>query len=56
MAGSMVPNPTASRPLTGHLWKMDRAEQHLMEEPAIAVIIQKMIFSEVSGVMFTADD
>jgi pyruvate, water dikinase len=32
-----------------------RAEQHLNEEPAIAVIIQKMIFSEVSGVMFTAD-
>jgi pyruvate,water dikinase len=32
-----------------------RAEQHLGEEPAIAVIIQKMIFSEVSGVMFTAD-
>ena len=32
-----------------------RAEQHLSEEPAIAVIIQKMIFSEVSGVMFTAD-
>jgi pyruvate,water dikinase len=32
-----------------------RAEQHLVEEPAIAVIIQKMIFSEVSGVMFTAD-
>jgi pyruvate, water dikinase len=32
-----------------------RAEQHLAEEPAIAVIIQKMIFSEVSGVMFTAD-
>ena len=32
-----------------------RAEQHLTEEPAIAVIIQKMIFSEVSGVMFTAD-
>jgi hypothetical protein len=26
-----------------------RAEQHLSEEPAIAVIIQKMIFSEVSG-------
>jgi pyruvate,water dikinase len=32
-----------------------RAEQRLTEEPAIAVIIQKMIFSEVSGVMFTAD-
>ena len=32
-----------------------RAEQHLNEEPAIAVIIQRMIFSEVSGVMFTAD-
>jgi pyruvate,water dikinase len=32
-----------------------RAEQHLTEEPAIAVIIQKMIFSEESGVMFTAD-
>ena len=32
-----------------------RAEQKLTEEPAIAVIIQKMIFSEVSGVMFTAD-
>ena len=32
-----------------------RAEQHLTEEPAIAVIVQKMIFSEVSGVMFTAD-
>jgi pyruvate,water dikinase len=32
-----------------------RAEQHLAEEPAIAVIIQKMIFSEVSGVMFSAD-
>jgi pyruvate,water dikinase len=32
-----------------------RAEQHLGEEPAIAVIIQKMVFSEVSGVMFTAD-
>ena len=32
-----------------------RAEQQLTEEPAIAVIIQKMIFSEVSGVMFTAD-
>ena len=32
-----------------------RAEQHLAEEPEIAVIIQKMIFSEVSGVMFTAD-
>src|SRR5512132_3137520 len=32
-----------------------RAERHLNEEPAIAVIIQKMIFSEVSGVMFTAD-
>jgi pyruvate, water dikinase len=32
-----------------------RAEQHLSEEPAIAVIIQQMIFSEVSGVMFTAD-
>jgi pyruvate, water dikinase len=31
-----------------------RAAQHLSEEPAIAVIIQKMIFSEVSGVMFTA--
>ena len=31
-----------------------RAEQHLAEEPEIAVIIQKMIFSEVSGVMFTA--
>jgi pyruvate,water dikinase len=30
-----------------------RAEQHLTEEPAIAVIIQKMIFSEVSGVIFT---
>jgi pyruvate, water dikinase len=32
-----------------------RAEQRLTEEPAIAVIIQKMIFSEESGVMFTAD-
>jgi pyruvate, water dikinase len=32
-----------------------RAEQRLTEEPAIAVVIQKMIFSEVSGVMFTAD-
>ena len=32
-----------------------RAEQQLTEEPAIAVIVQKMIFSEVSGVMFTAD-
>jgi pyruvate,water dikinase len=32
-----------------------RAEQHLSEEPAIAVIIQKMVFSEVSGVTFTAD-
>ena len=32
-----------------------RAEQHLAEGPEIAVIIQKMIFSEVSGVMFTAD-
>jgi pyruvate, water dikinase len=32
-----------------------RAEQQLTEEPAIAVIIQKMIFSEESGVMFTAD-
>jgi pyruvate, water dikinase len=32
-----------------------RVEQHLSEEPAIAVIIQQMIFSEVSGVMFTAD-
>jgi phosphoenolpyruvate synthase/pyruvate phosphate dikinase len=29
-----------------------RAEQHLSEEPAIAVIIQKMIFSEVSGGRF----
>jgi pyruvate, water dikinase len=32
-----------------------RAEQQLTEEPAIAVIVQKMIFSEESGVMFTAD-
>jgi pyruvate,water dikinase len=32
-----------------------RAEQQLTEEPAVAVIIQKMIFSEASGVMFTAD-
>jgi pyruvate,water dikinase len=32
-----------------------RVERQLSEEPAIAVIIQKMIFSEVSGVMFTAD-
>ena len=32
-----------------------RAAQQLSEEPAIAVIIQKMIFSEVAGVMFTAD-
>ncbi len=32
-----------------------RAEQQLSEEPAIAVIIQEMIFSEVSGVMFTVD-
>jgi pyruvate, water dikinase len=32
-----------------------RAEQRLTEEPAIAVIIQRMIFSEVSGVTFTAD-
>jgi pyruvate,water dikinase len=32
-----------------------RAEQQLTEEPAIAVIMQKMIFSEESGVMFTAD-
>jgi pyruvate, water dikinase len=32
-----------------------RAEQQLTEEPAIAVIIQEMIFSEESGVMFTAD-
>jgi phosphoenolpyruvate synthase/pyruvate phosphate dikinase len=32
-----------------------RVERQLSEEPAIAVIIQKMIFSEVSGVIFTAD-
>ena len=32
-----------------------RAEQHLSEEPAIAVIVQQMVFSEVAGVMFTAD-
>jgi pyruvate, water dikinase len=32
-----------------------RTEQQLTPEPAIAVIILKMIFSEVSGVMFAAD-
>ena len=32
-----------------------RAEQGLHEEPAIAVVVQQMVPSEVSGVMFTAD-
>ncbi|MFI9811275.1 phosphoenolpyruvate synthase [Saccharothrix variisporea] len=32
-----------------------RAEQGLTEEPAIAVVVQRMVHSERSGVMFTAD-
>ena len=32
-----------------------RARQHLTEEPAIAVVIQRMVDSERSGVAFTAD-
>ncbi len=32
-----------------------RAEKGLTEEPAIAVVVQKMVPSERSGVMFTAD-
>ena len=32
-----------------------RANGHVTEEPAIAVIVQEMIASESSGVMFTAD-
>jgi pyruvate,water dikinase len=32
-----------------------RAERGLHEEPAIAVVVQQMVPSEVSGVMFTAD-
>ncbi|WP_086664505.1 phosphoenolpyruvate synthase [Lentzea kentuckyensis] len=32
-----------------------RAEQGIADEPAIAVVVQKMVNSERSGVMFTAD-
>jgi pyruvate,water dikinase len=32
-----------------------RANNQMSEEPAIAVIVQQMIASEISGVMFTAD-
>ena len=32
-----------------------RASQHMTEEPAIAVVVQQMIPSERSGVLFTAD-
>ncbi|GLY49869.1 phosphoenolpyruvate synthase [Lentzea sp. NBRC 102530] len=32
-----------------------RAEQGITDEPAIAVVVQKMVDSERSGVMFTAD-
>ncbi|NUT49096.1 MAG: phosphoenolpyruvate synthase, partial [Saccharothrix sp.] len=32
-----------------------RAEQRITDEPAIAVVVQKMVDSERSGVMFTAD-
>ncbi|HEX7307668.1 phosphoenolpyruvate synthase [Lentzea sp.] len=32
-----------------------RAEQGITDEPAIAVVVQKMVNSERSGVMFTAD-
>ncbi|MFJ5993248.1 phosphoenolpyruvate synthase [Lentzea sp. NPDC092896] len=32
-----------------------RAEQSITDEPAIAVVVQKMVNSERSGVMFTAD-
>ncbi|TAM86740.1 MAG: phosphoenolpyruvate synthase [Jatrophihabitans sp.] len=32
-----------------------RADQHLPQDPAIAVIVQQMIASESAGVMFTAD-
>ncbi|MET0134714.1 MAG: phosphoenolpyruvate synthase, partial [Kibdelosporangium sp.] len=32
-----------------------RAERGLTEEPAIAVVVQRMVHSERSGVMFTAD-
>nr|WP_042178576.1 phosphoenolpyruvate synthase [Kibdelosporangium sp. MJ126-NF4]CEL13271.1 Phosphoenolpyruvate synthase [Kibdelosporangium sp. MJ126-NF4]CTQ98963.1 Phosphoenolpyruvate synthase (EC 2.7.9.2) [Kibdelosporangium sp. MJ126-NF4] len=32
-----------------------RAERGLAEEPAIAVVVQRMVHSERSGVMFTAD-
>jgi pyruvate, water dikinase len=32
-----------------------RASQHLEDEPAIAVVVQRMVDAERSGVMFTAD-
>jgi len=32
-----------------------RASQHMTEEPAIAVVVQEMVASERSGVLFTAD-
>jgi pyruvate,water dikinase len=32
-----------------------RSSQHLDDEPAIAVVVQQMVESEASGVMFTAD-
>ena len=32
-----------------------RVTQHLTAEPAIAVVVQRMVESERSGVMFTAD-